>query len=63
MRTEEANRLKDKMDSLFLNCSKANLIESVVPTNRDRLQVNLIKDTEIIYVVVEDANLVANNGE
>jgi len=38
MRAEEATRLKDKMDSLSLNCSKANLVESVVPTNRDRFK-------------------------
>lgn len=36
MRTKEANRLKDKMDSLSLNFSKANLVEFVVPTNRAR---------------------------
>jgi len=35
MRTEEANRLKDKMDFLSLYSSKANLVESVMPTNRD----------------------------
>ncbi|KAH0714887.1 hypothetical protein KY284_007792 [Solanum tuberosum] len=28
MRTEEANRLKDKMETLSLNSSKANLVES-----------------------------------
>ncbi|KAK4722292.1 hypothetical protein R3W88_012525 [Solanum pinnatisectum] len=28
MRTEEANRLKDKMEELSLNSSKANLVES-----------------------------------
>lgn len=36
LRTEEANRLKDKMNSLSLNSSYVNLIESVVPTNRDK---------------------------
>jgi len=36
MRTEEANRLKDKMDSLSLNSSKANLVEHAVPRNRGR---------------------------
>jgi len=35
MRTEEANCLKDKMDSLSLNSFKANLVESIEPTNRD----------------------------
>jgi len=33
MRIEEANRLKDKIDSLSLNSSKANLAEFVVPIN------------------------------
>ena len=36
MRTEEANRLKDKLESLSLNSSKANLVESSVPVSRDR---------------------------
>ncbi|XP_021844984.2 uncharacterized protein [Spinacia oleracea] len=31
MRTEEANRLKDKFESLSLNSSKANLVESSAP--------------------------------
>jgi len=35
MRTEEANRLKDKMNSLSLNSSKVNLVESVAPIKRD----------------------------
>lgn len=36
MRTEEANRLKDKMKTLSLNSSKANLVESsgIVVTDR-----------------------------
>jgi len=38
VRTKEANRLKDKMDSLSLNCSKANLVEFALPTNRDRFK-------------------------
>jgi len=38
MTTEEANCLKDKMDSLSLNYSKANLVESVALTNRDRFK-------------------------
>ena len=38
MRTEEANWLKDKMSSLSLNSSKANLVESFVPLNRDRFK-------------------------
>ena len=36
MRTEEANRLKDKMDSLSLNSFKDNLVEFAIPTKRDR---------------------------
>jgi len=35
MRTEEANRLKDKMSSLSLNSSKTNLVKSSVSLNRD----------------------------
>jgi len=35
MRIEEANRLKNKMDSLSLNCSKANQVQSTVPINKD----------------------------
>ena len=35
-RTEEANHLKDKMDSLSLYSSKANLVDSCVPTIRER---------------------------
>ena len=38
MRTEEANRLKNKMNSLTLNSSKANLVESAMPINRDRFR-------------------------
>jgi len=38
MRTEEANRLKDTMDSLCLYSSKANLVESAVLTNIDRFK-------------------------
>ena len=38
MRTEEANRLKDKINPLSLNSSKANLVESVVPINREGLK-------------------------
>ena len=38
MRTEEVNRLKDKMSSLYLNSSKANLVESSVPLNRERFK-------------------------
>jgi len=32
---KEANRLQDEMDSLSLNYSKTNLVESTVSTNRD----------------------------
>jgi len=39
MRIEEANRLKDKLESLSLNSSKANLIESSVALNKDRFKV------------------------
>jgi len=35
MRTEEANRLKDNMDSVSLNSSKTNLVEFALPTSRD----------------------------
>jgi len=35
MRIEGANCQKDKMNALPLNCSKANLVESTVLTNRD----------------------------
>jgi len=38
MRTEEANRLKDKMSSLSLNSVNPNLVESAVPTNKDRFK-------------------------
>jgi len=38
MRTEEVNRLKDKMDSLSLYSSKANLVQFVVHINRDRFK-------------------------
>ena len=38
MRTEEANSLKDKMDSLSLNSSKANLLQSTEPINRDKFK-------------------------
>ena len=34
MGTEEANHIKDKMDSFSLNSSKADLVESVVHTHR-----------------------------
>ena len=38
MRTEEANWRKDKLESLSLNLSKANLVESSLPSNRDRFK-------------------------
>ena len=38
MRTEEANHLKDKMDSLSLNSSKAKLVEFTIPINRDKFK-------------------------
>ena len=38
MRTEEANRLKDKMSSLSLNSVSSNLVESAVQTNKDRFK-------------------------
>jgi len=44
MRTEEANRLKDKLESLSLNSSKANLVESSTPLNRDRFKGKNKKD-------------------
>ena len=39
-----ANRLKDKMVFLSLNSSKANLVESVVPANKDRFKGKNKKD-------------------
>ena len=38
MRTEEANRPNDKLESLSLNSSKANLVEFYIPVNRDRFK-------------------------
>ena len=38
MRTEEANHLKDKMEELSLNSSKANLVESSITVVKDRLK-------------------------
>ena len=38
MRTEETNRLKDKMSSLSLNFVNFNLVESTVPMNKDRFK-------------------------
>ena len=38
MRTEVANRLKEKMSSLSLNYVNSNLAESAVPMNRDRFK-------------------------
>jgi len=38
MRTEEANWLKDKMSSLSLNSVNSNLVEYVVPMNKDRFK-------------------------
>ena len=35
-RIEEANHLKDNMDALSLNSSKANLLEFACPTYRDK---------------------------
>ena len=49
MRTEEANRLKDKMDFLSLYSSKANLVESVVPTNRDKYKDKGKKNQKMSY--------------
>jgi len=49
MRIEEANHLKDKMNSLSLNCSKANLVESAVSTNRDKLKGNVKKNQKPNY--------------
>ena len=44
MRTEKANRLKDKLESLSLNSSKANFIESSVSSNRDKFKGKNNKD-------------------
>ena len=49
MRTEEANRLKDKMDSLSLNSSNAKLVESVVPINRDKFKGKGKKNQKLSY--------------
>jgi len=38
MRTEEADRLKDKLHFLSLNSFKSNLVESVMLTHKDRLR-------------------------
>ena len=38
MRTKKANRLTDKLESLSLNSSKANLVESSIHVNRDRFK-------------------------
>ncbi|KAM3338274.1 hypothetical protein P3S68_031491 [Capsicum galapagoense] len=38
MRTEEANHLKEKMEALSLNSSKANLVESFGTTVKDRYE-------------------------
>ena len=39
MRTKEANRLKDKMESLSLNSYKANLVKYAMPIDRDMFKV------------------------
>ena len=38
MRTEESNRLKDKISSLSFNFVNSNLVESVIPMNKDRFK-------------------------
>ncbi|KAK4733931.1 hypothetical protein R3W88_008192 [Solanum pinnatisectum] len=38
MRTEEANNLKDKMEALYLNSSRANLVESFGSVVKDRFK-------------------------
>jgi len=38
MRTEETTRLKDKLDSLSLSSSKANLVQYTVSIHRDRFK-------------------------
>ena len=38
MRTEKANHLKDKMEELSLNSSKANLVESFGTVMKDTLK-------------------------
>ncbi|KAH0706355.1 hypothetical protein KY285_010860 [Solanum tuberosum] len=38
MRIEEANHLKDKMEALCLNSSKANLVESSSTVEKDRFK-------------------------
>ena len=49
MRTEEANLFKDKLDSPSLNCSKGNLVESTVPTNRDKFKGELKENRKLSY--------------
>ena len=49
MRKEKANHLKDNMDSLSLNSSKANLIESTVPTNSDMFKGKSKKNQKLSY--------------
>jgi len=49
IRTEKPNRLKNKIDSLSLNSSKPNLVESAVPTNRDMFTGKGKKNQELGY--------------
>jgi len=44
MRIEKVNRLKYKLASLSSNSSKANLVESFVPSNKDRFKGKNKKD-------------------
>jgi len=48
MRTEEVNRLKDKLASLSLNSSRANLVESSVSPIKDRFKGKKKKDQKAI---------------
>jgi len=71
MRTEEANRLKDKMSSLSLNFVHFNLVESVVPMNKDRFNgkgkvllkftfEKILPSCNILFVSSLRRNLVSN---
>ncbi|XP_056688755.1 uncharacterized protein [Spinacia oleracea] len=77
MRIEEANRLKDKFESLSLNFSKANLVESGAPMGHKAYQydhrhkrnsngvsqANLVEKNEVIVAVFVEANLVEKKLE
>jgi len=49
MKIEEANNLKDKMDSLSLNSCKTNQVECTMPTSRDISKVKGKKNQKLDY--------------